>query len=126
MIVTVPQLMGVIIGLFCSYYSYIQFKKRVFGVVDFFLWIGVWGGLIILSIISGFIPLTRVIYLYSVLDLVIVLSIILLFGLIFVLYMKFKSYQLKTKKIIERIAFLDVEIDKKRGYYGKQAHDGKK
>ncbi len=115
MMVTIPEIMGVIIGIICMYYAYIQFKKKIFELTDLILWIAIWGGLILLSAVSGFVSLSKVIFLYRIIDLVFVFSTLLLFALIFFLYTKLKSYQRKTGDIVQKIALMDAEKSRKGG-----------
>ena len=115
MMVTIPEIMGVIIGIICMYYAYIQFKKKIIELTDLILWIAIWGGLILLSAVSGFVSLSKVIFLYRIIDLVFVFSTLLLFALIFFLYTKLKSYQRKTGDIVQKIALMDAEKSRKGG-----------
>ncbi|MBN2251418.1 MAG: DUF2304 family protein [Candidatus Altiarchaeota archaeon] len=115
MIITIPQILGVVVGIFCAHYSYIQYRKKVFSIVDLSFWFVVWGGLVGLSAVSEFISLTQVIYIYSIFDIVIVLSIVLLFCIVFVLYMKSKLYQQKIREVVRKTALIDAKKSRRDG-----------
>ena len=115
MIITAPQVFGIVVGLFFVYYSYIQFRKKVFGLFEFLVWLLVWTSLVALAAISEFISLTQVIYIYSILDIVIVVSMVVLFGLVFTLFLKFKKYQKKTNDVVMKMALLDAKESKEDG-----------
>lgn len=102
----IPQLIAILIGILFIYYSNIQFKKKIFSKSEFSFWFIVWGGLILVSISSAFIiSLSRGIIFYRLLDIILVISIILLFGLSFKVYKKMNENEQKTKELIRKITY---------------------
>jgi len=104
--IAIPQLMTIMLGILFIYYSNIQYKKKLFNRSEFSFWLLVWGGLILVSISSAFIvSLSKPIIFYRLLDIILVVSIIVLFGLGFKLYKKINENEQKTKELIRKITY---------------------
>ncbi len=108
MIIAIPQLIAIIVGIMFIYYSNIQYKKKTFNKLEFSFWFLIWGCLILVSISSAFIiSLSKGIIFYRLLDIILVVSIIVLFGLGFKMYKKINENEQKTKELIRKITYSD-------------------
>ncbi len=102
----IPQLIAILISILFIYYSNIQFKKKIFSKSEFSFWIMIWGGLILVSISSALIvSLSKGIIFYRLLDIILVVSVILLFGLSFRIYKKINENEQKMKELIRKITY---------------------
>lgn len=102
---TVVQLTGILVGIFFCYHTHLQFKKHVFSVFEFIMWLAIWGTLPILSIVSATLfPLATTTFLsYRLIDLVIVIAIIGLFAVSYITYKEVRIYQQKTKELVKKV-----------------------
>ena len=106
----IPQLIAILISILFIYYSNIQFKKKIFSKSEFSFWIMIWGGLILVSISSAFIiSLSKGIIFYRLLDIILVVSVILLFGLSFRIYKKINENEQKMKELIRKITYSEMK-----------------
>jgi len=106
---TIVQLSGLLVSGFFLYHAYTQFRKGVFALEEFSLWVSVWGSLAALSLISATLfPLTSTTILsYRVIDLVMVGSIIGLFAVVYSLYRETKAYQMKTRELVRQLSLAE-------------------
>ena len=112
--IALPQIFAVIISIAILYYSHLMYKKKNFTSIEFIFWILIWGALIIISIFSSFIiSLSNEIIFYRLLDIIVVISIILLFGIIFKLNIKVNENEFRIKELIRKISYYDDEKEKK-------------
>lgn len=103
--ITLARLLGFLTGSFFLYISYIQFKKKLFKKSDLIGWTIVWGGLIVISLLSVYAPLSQtIIFSYRFIDLVLVFSILIGFTIIFLIYKRLKKYEKKTKELVRKVA----------------------
>jgi len=101
-----PQILAIGIAIIILYYSHLLFKKKVFNKFDFALWMIIWGSLIIISLFSSFIAsLSNSIIFYRLLDILLVISIIILFSVIFRLYKKTNENEIKIKELVRKITY---------------------
>jgi hypothetical protein len=112
--IALPQLLAIIIAIVILYYSHLIYKKKVFNRFEFIFWIFVWGSLMIISIFSSFIvSLSNSIIFYRLLDIILVISIIVLFGIIFRLHKKINENEIKIKELVRKITYMQVDSEQK-------------
>ncbi len=105
------QVLGAAFALFFLYYSYTQYRKRVFDSFDLGLWASVWGALLAASLFPyALSPIFVPSLFIRTLDFLVISAILLLFALGFLIYKKLRLYQKKTEELVR----LSVVLRKKR------------
>jgi hypothetical protein len=106
--IALPQILAIIIAAGFLYYSHLIYRKRVFNRFEFILWTIVWGALIIISIFSSFIiSLSNSIIFYRLLDIILVISIVVLFSILFRLHKKINDNEIKIKELVRKMTTVE-------------------
>jgi len=106
-------LMGALIGLIALYYTHVQYKRKIFHKNELLGWGSVWAALVGISFISMFvIPLKQTIYIYSLLDLVVFLSIIGVYILLFTIHRRQNIIDERTKKLIREVTYKKADAER--------------
>jgi len=103
--VLVIQSIGLIVGLIFLYLVYINFKKGIFNRVDWSLWLIIWLGFMVgvsfPEIINGIIGSLSIV---RALDFFTIFGFLVLFGIVFVLYIKVKQNNKKVEEFVRKEA----------------------
>lgn len=99
------QLIIILFALFALSRAILRFKDRKISISELIFWGIIWGAVIVLAIIPGVImSLSQFLGIGRPVDLVVYLSIILLFYLIFRLYVKTESVEQEITRIVREIS----------------------
>ncbi len=99
------QILIIAFALFALSRTLLRVKDKTVPKIEFFLWVGVWGIVIVLaSLPSVMTYLTKPLGIARGVDIIIYGSIILLFYLIFRLYVKTEQTNQELTKIVQRLA----------------------
>lgn len=99
------QILIIAFALFALSRTLLRVKDKAVPKIEFFLWVGVWGIVIVLaSLPSVMTYLTKPLGIARGVDIIIYGSIILLFYLIFRLYVKTEQTNQEITKIVQRLA----------------------
>jgi len=112
--IALPQIVAICISVLILYYSHLIYKKKIFNKSEFLFWVIVWGALIVISLFSSFIiSLSESIIFYRLLDIILVVSIIVLFGIVFTLNKKINENEIKIKELVREITYFQLGSEKK-------------
>lgn len=101
----VIQIIIIIFALFALSRAILRFKDNKLTKNEFVFWILIWGAVILISVIPSVIsPLSSVFGIGRGMDLIVYISIIILFYLIFRLYVKLESVEKEITLVVRRIA----------------------
>lgn len=99
------RFVGLFLGLILIYFTYVSYKRKKLSLKEFVFWSLIWSGMCALSLFSNLLqPLSQSLKIIRVFDLLFILSIILLFILMFLTRTDLRKNREKTDKIIETIA----------------------
>ena len=99
------QVIIIIFDLFALSRAVLRFKDNKLTKNEFMFWILIWGAVIVISIIPSVIsPISNIFGIARGMDLIVYLSIIILFYLIFRLYVKLESVEKEITLVVRRIA----------------------
>jgi hypothetical protein len=106
------QILGILFALFMVYFTYLHFKRKEFGSLEFRIWIVLWLGLIFITIF----PNSLDFLIKNVLSLQRPLDFFIICGFLFLVFITFLNYSTtkKNKRNIEKIvsAFAHKETKK--------------
>lgn len=109
MILPFFQLTGLIALSFFLYYTYLQYRKKIFNKSDALLWSVIWLTLMIISMLPQiFQPFIPTLF-FRVLDIIIVFSVAALLTVGFLIYRRLSIYEHKTRQLMRHMALEDVE-----------------
>ena len=99
------QAIAILFGLFMTYLTYIQFRKRNLQTYDVIVWFVVW----IIFILAATFPSTLTIFLQplviqNVIDLLTIGAFMMMFSIVFKLYISTKKNEKNIKTIVRKIA----------------------
>ena len=99
------QIAGVLFGLFLSYYSFLNYKRRIFTQKELIFWIIVWVSFVVFSLIPDLLePFTRSVNFARVLDFFIIIGFMFLLSIMFYLYTIVRKNQRQIEKIVRQTA----------------------
>ncbi len=108
------QIVIIIFALFALSRAFLRFKDNKLTKNEFIFWVILWVAVIIVSLIPTITgPISNVFGIGRGMDLIIYISIIILFYLIFRLYVKLESIEKEITMVVRRIA-LNKKSKKKR------------
>src|SRR3989338_5966610 len=103
--ITVVQIIGVLFALFAWSRAFLRYKEKSLSTSFFFLWSLIWASVIIVAISPSLIGgLGEVTGIGRSVDVLVYLSIILLFYLMFRLYIKLDSQNQKITQLVREVA----------------------
>ena len=109
------QILGISFGIFMIYLSFLYFKRKEFQTGDFFLWISIWLMFLFAIIFPNTLQfLLKPLAVYRVMDLLMISSFVVLFGLMFVIYKITRRNEKNIKDIVRKLALSDKKWEKKR------------
>jgi len=99
------QLIGIAFGLFMAYLTYLYYKRKNLSFNDLAIWMAIWAGFVFVTIfpeaLEGFV---KPLMFYRLLDLLMVVSFMVLFVLIFLMYSTNRKNEQKINRIVREIA----------------------
>ncbi len=99
------QLIGIAIALVALYMSYLYFKRKDFNRFEFLFWLIIWSGFLTVIITpSSFNFLLKALKIWRLMDLIVIVSLIVIYMLTFKNYIKNKELQRKLDALIREIA----------------------
>jgi hypothetical protein len=105
------QLSGLMVLLFLTYYTYLQYRRRIFNTLDFVGWSLVWILLLVMDLFPQLLqPLVKPEFLFfRVLDIILVSAIAMLLVSCFYTYRKMRILEDKMRELVKAYA-----LDKKK------------
>ncbi len=104
------QILGVIFGLFMAYFSFLHYKRREFGKIQFLFWETVWSGFILVvifpQITSGIIHKLGI---ARTMDLLTILGFMLIVFLTFYNYTTLNKFKRRLEEKIREDALKDLD-----------------
>ena len=112
--IAIPHILAIIISIIFLYYSHLIYKKKNFSISEFAFWVLIWGGLIFITLYSSLVePLFSQITIYRLLDIIVVISILVLFGVLIRLHKKVNENERINKDLVRTIAYLQENLRQK-------------
>jgi hypothetical protein len=110
------QIVGLLFGLFMSYYSFLNFKKKNFSQFEFFLWETFWILLMFITLFPDSLNfiIKDILSLSRPLDFFIIVGFLSLILLTYVNYNINKINERKVNKIISKMSILQLESVKNK------------
>ncbi len=107
------QLFGIIFGIGMLYLTYIYFRRREFSVSDTVLWVAVWGGFILLIVLSTSVnTILESLRIHRAMDLFMMLGFVVMTMVVFHLYVTSRHLSKKIELLVRKIAFSERESNK--------------
>ena len=99
------QLLGIAFGLFMAYLTYLYYRRQNYSTGDFAIWISIWAGFLFVTIFPEALDvLIKPLTVYRLLDLLMVISFMVLFLLMFMIYRTNKMNEKKINRIVRELA----------------------
>lgn len=112
--IAIPHVLAIFISIILLYYSHLIYKKKIFSFSEFAFWVLIWGGLIFITLYSSFVdPLFSQITIYRLLDIIVVISILVLFGVLIRLHKKVNESERINKELVRTITYLQENLRQK-------------
>jgi len=106
------QILGIIFGLVMLYFTFYYHKRKDFSKIDVFLWFLIWSSFIFVILLPKTVEwLIEPLHIIRVLDLLIIVSILTLFAIVFFMYWINRSNEKKIDELVRKIAL--NELDRK-------------
>ena len=99
------QIGGFLFGIFMIYYSFLNYKKKSFGIKELLFWIVIWVGFMVITLFSNILdPITKSVNLARTFDLLIIAGFILIIGVVFYMYSITKKNLRQIEDIVRVLA----------------------
>jgi hypothetical protein len=108
------QILGIIFALFALSRAYLRFKDNKLTKNEFVFWALIWFVVIIISIVPNISGLfSNILGIQRGMDLIIVISVVILFYLIFRLYVQLEGVKREITALVRKVALEDKNKKKK-------------
>jgi hypothetical protein len=102
------QILGIAFGLFMAYLTYLYYRRRNFSGNDFAVWMSIWIGFLVVTIFPQPLEfLVKPLMVNRLLDLLMVVSFMVLFVLMFMTYRTNKMNEKKINRIVREVALME-------------------
>ena len=109
------QILGILFGIFMIYLSFLYFRRKEFQTGDFVMWLFIWLGFLFAIIFSDTLKfLLKPLAIYRVMDLLIISSLVVMFGLMFIIYKTTRRNENNIKEIVRKLALSGRKWEKKK------------
>ncbi|TMG36549.1 MAG: DUF2304 domain-containing protein [Chloroflexi bacterium] len=104
------QLIALAFALFMAYLTYVDFRRRRFGVAALGFWAIVWGGLAVVSLVPAlFVQLSQALRLARPMDLAVVLGMLILSGATYHNFASIHTANRQLERLVREIALSKLE-----------------
>jgi len=108
------QILGIVFALFAFSRAYLRFKDNKLTKNEFVFWALIWFVVIIISIVPNILGLfSNILGIQRGMDLIIVISVVVLFYLIFRLYVQLEGVKREITALVRKVALEDKNKKKK-------------
>jgi len=108
------QILGIVFALFAFSRAYLRFKDNKLTKNEFVFWVLIWFVVIIISIVPNILGLfSNILGIQRGMDLIIVISVVVLFYLIFRLYVQLEGVKREITALVRKVALEDKNKKKK-------------
>ena len=109
------QILGIIFGLVMLYFTFYYHKRKDFSKIDVFLWFLIWSSFIFVILLPKTVEwLIEPLHIIRVLDLLIIVSILTLFAIVFFMYWINRSNEKKIDELVRKIALKELDKEDAR------------